>query len=215
MWCIWCSARSPAPSCLPVLLSDCPRVAVWRRVILGGAAKTRGPVRQLLSEFAWRQGCRSRTKCRMVHLLRWVTHLNRRIISSVFDGYSTARVLWNGSPVSEGKQSLGVRVVVWRHAVDILSCRQTWSSLSPPGGFARHPPLPATLCKVCFFLRNAKMCLQAHSPPPLTWRRRGKKKSASEGGINYFTMSLCTKHRKFFSTYSNVFSKWGSCCVDT
>lgn len=165
MWCIWCSARSPAPSCLPVLLSDCPRVAVWRRVILGGAAKTRGPVRQLLSEFAWRQGCRSRTKCRMVHLLRWVTHLNRRIISSVFDGYSTARVLWNGSPVSEGKQSLGVRVVVWRHAVDILSCRQTWSSLSPPGGFARHPPLPATLCKVCFFLRNAKMCLQAHSPP--------------------------------------------------
>lgn len=93
--------------------------------------------------------------------------------------------LWNGSPVSEGKRSLGVRVVVWRHAVDILSCRQTWSalSLSPEGGggFARHPPLPATLCKVCFFLRNAKMCLQAHSsPPPAGLEEEGEKiKSAS------------------------------------
>lgn len=195
MWCIWCSARSPAPSCLPVLRSDCPRVATWRlsggrRVILGGAAKTRGPVRQSLSgEFSWRQGCRSRTKCRMVHLLRWVTHTSTGESLALFLSVTVLHVfLWNGSPVSEGKRSLGVRVVVWRHAVDILSCRQTWSalslSLSLPsgggGGFARRPPLPATLCKVCFFSTQRQKCAYKHTtPPPLAWRRRGKKNKIS------------------------------------
>lgn len=191
MWCIWCSARSPAPSCLPVLRSDCPRVATWRlsggrRVILGGAAKTRGPVRQSLSgEFGWRQGCRSRTRCRMVHLLRWVTHLNRRIISSVFVGYSTAHVFvewftcFGGEAVVGGSGGcLEARGWYFKLQADV---ERSLSLSSGGGGFARHPPLPATLCKVCFFLRNAKMCLQAHSPPPPAGLEEegGKIKSAS------------------------------------
>lgn len=182
MWCIWCSARSPAPSCLPVLLSDCPRVAVWRlsggrRVILGGGQRPGGPCDSCWVSLVDGRGSRSRTKCRMVHLLRWVTHLNRRIISSVFVGYSTARVLWNGSPVSEGKQSLGVRVVVWRHAVDILSCRQTWSS--PAGGGLRTPSTSACNTVQGLFFSTQRKNVPTSTLPPADLEEEGKKKSAS------------------------------------
>lgn len=62
----------------------------------------------------------------------------------------------------------GVRVVVWRHAVDILSCRQTWSALFGGGRWLLHAVhLCLQRCARFFLLRNTKVCLRAHSPAGL------------------------------------------------